>query len=90
MSQYTIDVEQILNLIKKLSSEDKIVVLTALTQEVHSVDPEMSPEVDAESKLWLDSNLADLSSTDWEENNFRLEHPVEYIPNQGLAIRVNE
>ena len=85
MALLEITTEQILKLIQQLPPEGKQAILENLHQNMTS---ELSnPELDPESKAWLEADLAgDLPEYDWGPEGIPEGLPIRYDSERGVAV----
>ncbi|MEL6137738.1 MAG: hypothetical protein AAFQ61_05185 [Cyanobacteria bacterium J06626_23] len=88
MALLEVTVEQILVLIRQLSSGSKQVIYEALRQDLES---EPVASLDEESSTWLSADLTpEIPEYDWGPAGIPEGLPVSYQPGQGLVILTSD
>ncbi len=83
MPQLEITIDQIIQLIQELPSEEKRILLERLNHEL--ISPQT--ELDAETQLWLEEDLVEeLPAYEWGEAGIPTGKAVQYIPGTGFVI----
>lgn len=85
MALLEISAEQILSLIQQLPPESKQLVFESLRKDI-AAKPS-GPELDEESKAWLEADLAgELPEYDWGPAGIPEGLPIQYVPGKGMMI----
>ena len=78
-----VTIEQVIELVRQLSLEDKYIVLSALSTELKHPVAKPDPETEA----WLDADLGEeLPPYDWGTEGIPKGQPVRYRPEVGFVI----